>query len=594
MKSSRSELPDARLHAAVRSPAWLPAALRGERDQLFITYLAILCSANAAFAIVSLGLGYAAGVGLHLGGLGLSLLLFGLRWKGQPLNRLIRTMQWALTFQAMALAWTSGGIFSPMLGWLALAVLPAVVERSVNHGRAWIGGAALLILGLYAYALLGGQVDLGIAPVQLVHWHLLVALLVLAMQWVLLQRFQVMRAQRIERVRQHSLHLQQLREQLVQAHRQKDMFMASVCHELRTPMNAILGLADLIHHDPELSEDVRAKASNIQKSSEHLLTLINDLMDYSQIEAGALKIVQESFDLHDTLRTAYSILQARALSKPIRYLLDIGQDVPAWISGDAHRLTQVLVNLLGNAVKFTDSGEVRLQCRFEESLEDSQSGVLHLEVSDTGIGIAEQDQHKLFERFVQADPSIARRFGGNGLGLSITRHLVQAMGGTIALQSALGRGSRFSVALPCRVEPQPRRSGVSDKLIPDAGPVRILIVDDNPLNRQVASLQLRRQLVDAEVMEAENGLKALESIRTNDFDVVLLDLQMPGMDGFETARRVRTELPEARRSVPIIALTANNDTRELEKCLAIGMNATMLKPFDRVQLCKKVLEHAQR
>jgi CheY-like chemotaxis protein len=359
-------------------------------------------------------------------------------------------------------------------------------------------------------------------------------------------------------------------------------------------MNAILGLTDLIQHDKKLPEDIQSKIENIQKSSEHLLTIINDLLDYSQISAGALRVISEPFDLHETLRTAYTILEPRALTKPLRYSIDIGPDVPHWILGDRHRLTQVLVNLLGNAIKFTGTGHVEMICRFEETLDVPEHGILHVEVNDTGIGISSENLHKLFEGFVQADSSIALRFGGNGLGLSITRNLIEAMGGSIGVESILGQGSRFFFTLPCQASAPTHPVISSDNLIEAQGPIRILVVDDNPLNRQIASLQLRRQLIQAEIEQAQGGQQALEMIRTGRFDVVLLDLLMPDMDGFETTQKVRNELPEPQCRTPIIALTANNDAHEHARCLSVGMNETMIKPFDRLLLCKKVLEHARR
>jgi CheY-like chemotaxis protein len=385
-----------------------------------------------------------------------------------------------------------------------------------------------------------------------------------------------------------------MRDDLVQTQKHKDIFVASVSHELRTPMNAILGLADLIHHDQRLPEDVRSKVENIQKSSEHLLTIINDLLDYSQISAGALRIVNEPFDLHETLRTAYMILEPRALTKAIIYSRQQDANVPRWILGDAHRLTQVLVNLLGNAVKFTNEGFVSLNCHYEESLEDAQHGTLHIEVRDSGIGISTENQAKLFEKFVQADSSISHRFGGNGLGLSITRNLVEAMDGKIGVESESEQGSRFFISLPCQCTAPLKQRITTDLPLAELGPIRILVVDDNPLNRQVASLQIRRQLLQAEIDEATGGLQAFEKIRDGQYDVVLLDLMMPDMDGFETTRKVRSELPEPQRSVPIIALTANNDAREHERCLTLGINESMVKPFDRVLLSKKILEHAHR
>lgn len=573
---------------------WLPAFLRGERDQLFLTYLAMLALANAAFAVISWSVGYLEGIWLHAFGLLCNLGIVWLRWRGHALQGLVRATQWALLLQALALAWSSGGIFSPMLGWMSWASLPSVIDRSARKARLWILSIALLIVGLYLYALFGHEVMLGVPPAMLVHWHVLVALLILAVQMALLHRFQHLRARRLDRMHRHAHLLQRMRDDLIHSQKQKDIFVASISHELRTPMNAILGLADLIHHDKRLPQDVRTQIENIQKSSEHLLMIINDLLDYSQIEAGGLRIVSEAFDLHDTLQTAYKILQPRAQTKPLRYAIDIGRDVPLWIRGDRHRLTQVLVNLLGNAVKFTDHGEVCLRCRFEENLEDEQRGVLHIDVNDSGIGIEPENQRKLFERFVQADPSIARRFGGNGLGLAITRNLVEAMGGEIGVESEPGIGSRFFITLPCQREAPPKVSMTSEHPLTDQGPIRILVVDDNPLNRQIASLQLRRQLLAAEIDQAGNGIQALEKIRNNLYDVILLDLLMPEMDGFETARKIRTELPEPQRSIPIIALTANNDAREHERCLAVGMNESMIKPFDRILLSKKVLEHARR
>ena len=575
-------------------PRWLPRIPRSERDQLFLTYLAMLALANTAFAFLSWRITYTQGIWFHTLGLCMNLGCFAWRWQGQPMEGPLKWTQWSLLLEAVALAWTSGGIFSPMLGWLAWASLPAVMDRSAHRGSLWIGGTALLILTLYVYAEWGGTVSLGVEPEQLMLWHLSVALIILLMQMSLLHCLHRFRMRRLERVHQHARLLHRMRDELIRAQKQKDVFVASVSHELRTPMNAILGLTDLIQHDKRLPEDIQSKIENIQKSSEHLLTIINDLLDYSQISAGALRVVSEPFDLHETLRTAYTILEPRALTKPLRYSIDIGPDVPHWILGDRHRLTQVLVNLLGNAIKFTGTGHVEMKCRFEEALDVPEHGNLHVEVNDTGIGISSENIHKLFEGFVQADSSIALRFGGNGLGLSITRNLIEAMGGSIGVESILGQGSRFFFTLPCQSIAPTHPVISSDNPIEAQGPIRILVVDDNPLNRQIASLQLRRQLIQAEIEQASGGRQALEMIRTGRFDVVLLDLLMPEMDGFETTQKVRNELPEPQCRTPIIALTANNDAHEHARCLSVGMNETMVKPFDRLLLCKKVLEHARR
>jgi CheY-like chemotaxis protein len=359
-------------------------------------------------------------------------------------------------------------------------------------------------------------------------------------------------------------------------------------------MNAILGLADLIQHDKKLDTEVRAKMEDIQKSGEHLLTIINDLLDHAQMEAGRLQVVQEPFNLHDTLSTAFQLLQRRAETKPLSYTLRVDPNVPTWVQGDSHRLTQILVNLLGNAIKFTAQGEIELHCSAQAMPDDAQGRVqVRLVVRDTGMGIAPDLQHRVFQSFSQVDNTIARRFGGNGLGLSITKGLVEAMGGTIGLHSEPGVGTTFHVLLPCplsqppaHTQPAPEEDSSSDKV------VRILIADDNPLNRQIASLQLRRHLPRAQVTEVEDGLKAFEAVRDGEgFDVILMDLLMPEMDGQTATRKIRTELPEPQRSTPIIALTANGDKDELAQCLECGMNESMLKPFNRSLLVKRVLSY---
>jgi CheY-like chemotaxis protein len=402
------------------------------------------------------------------------------------------------------------------------------------------------------------------------------------------------RNERMQRTQQQRRQLRQLTKNLQHMQQQKDLFVASVSHELRTPMNAILGLADLIQHDKKLDAEVRAKMEDIQKSGEHLLTIINDLLDHAQMEAGRLQVVQEPFNLHETLNTAFQLLRRRAETKPLRYNLRVDPNVPTWVKGDSHRLTQILVNLLGNAIKFTAQGEIELHCSAQPMPGDGEGRVqVRLDVRDTGMGIAPDVQHRVFQSFSQVDNSIARRFGGNGLGLSITKGLVEAMGGTIGLHSEPGVGTTFHVVLPCPIsQPPAHRQTAPEEDSTSNKAVRILIADDNPLNRQIASLQLRRHLPQAQVTEVEDGLKAFEAVRDGEgFDVILMDLLMPEMDGQTATRKIRTELPEPQRSTPIIALTANADKDELARCLASGMNESILKPFNRNMLVKRVLSY---
>ena len=563
-----------------------------EKELLFFSFIGILALGYAAFAIVAWQLNFGPGVIANLLGiLGMGL-LGGLRIAKFRLSRLVSSLQVFTLAQAFCITWLTGGIYSATISWLALAPLPAVLASSQRARVAGMAVGWLLILGLYLYAFLGGETTLQVAPQDLIHWHLMMAMVIFGMQMALLYRITTVRKLRFQRMQQHSRKLRQIHKQLKHTQQQKDLFVASVSHELRTPMNAILGLADLIHHDKGLSTEVRDKIEDIQKSGEHLLTIINDLLDHSQMEAGRLQVVKEPFNLPETIQSSFQLLKRRAETKPLRYTLTLDSSVPSWVMGDGHRLTQILVNLLGNAIKFTEQGEIELRCTAETITNaDPAMALIHLEVRDTGMGIPADRQHRVFQNFSQVDHTIARRFGGNGLGLSITQGLVQAMDGEIHFTSQVGQGTHFFVDLPCALTQAPAPMQSADELTSSNQAIRILIADDNPLNRQIASLQLRRHLPQAQVTEVETGLQAFERVRDGSFDVILMDLLMPEMNGLEASRKIRTELPEPQRSTPIIALTANADKEELARCIEYGMNECMLKPFNRTHLVQRVLSY---
>ncbi|MEK7344730.1 MAG: ATP-binding protein [Pseudomonadota bacterium] len=564
-----------------------------EREWLFFSFLLILTLGYAAFAMVSWQLDFEGGVLANGLGILAMLALGGLRLAHVRLSLLITALQILTLAQAFCITWLTGGIYSATISWLALAPLPAVLAYRQGARIAGLAVGWLLILGLYGYALLGGEMALQIRPQDLIHWHLMMAIVIFGMQLALLFRMNSVRNERMQRAQQQRRKLRQLTKNMQHTQQQKDLFVASVSHELRTPMNAILGLADLIHHDKRLDDEVRSKIEVIQKSGEHLLTIINDLLDHSQMQAGRLQVEQAPFNLHETLLSSFQLLKRRAATKPLQYTLHMTPDLPQWIVGDSHRLTQILVNLLGNAIKFTTQGEIELHCSLLPAQEDPPTPcTIRLAVRDTGMGIAPELQHRVFQSFSQADSSIARRFGGNGLGLSITKGLVEAMGGAIGFESQVGLGTTFHVTLPCTLSHAPAYAQALVETENSEKAVRILIADDNPLNRQIASLQLRRHLPQAQVTEVANGLEAFEAVRDSDgFDVVLMDLLMPEMDGQTSARKIRSELPEPQRSTPIIALTANADKDELARCLEAGMNESMLKPFNRSLLVKRVLSY---
>lgn len=580
---------DASTHA-IWTP-WGPQHANNAREWLFFSFLLILTLGYIAFALVSWSLDFRDGWLANVMGIAAMGVLGGLRLAGVPLTPLIGALQVLTLAQAFGITWLTGGIYSATISWLALASLPAFLAHSHLARFSGLATGWLMILGLYVYALLGGQTALQILPQDLIHWHLMIAIVIFGMQLALLFRLNLVRNERMQRSQQKKKELRQLTKKLQNTQQQKDLFVASVSHELRTPMNAILGLTDLLQHEKNLDKEVRLKIDDIQKSGEHLMTIINDLLDHAQIEAGRLQVVQEPFNLPETLRSSFELLKRRAETKPLKYSLHVDPTVPLWVMGDSHRLTQILVNLLGNAIKFTSEGEIVLHCSAQADPADPQNAVqVQLSVRDTGIGIAPELHDRVFKSFSQADSSIARRFGGNGLGMAITQGLVEAMGGSIGLESQVGVGTTFKVQWPCKLCSAPAQTLPLPEDEHSNMAVRILIADDNPLNRQIASMQLRRHMPKAQITEVDNGVKAFEALRDGQvFDVILMDLLMPEMDGMTATRKIRSELPEPHCSTPIIALTANADKDEQAKCLDSGMNECMLKPFNRSLLVKRVL-----
>ena len=565
---------------------------RHERIAIYLSFLTIMASGYGALAFSSWQMDFQDGVIANLVGILTLALLLILQQRGVRLSVLISALQIVTIGQAFWMTWLTGGIYSATISWLALSPLPGLLAYSQRARIAGLVTAWGLILALYIYALMGGEVQMQVPPQELINWHLMIAIVIFGMQMAMFWRTSIVRKQRLERLQQYSRNLRHVHLQLKQTQAQKDRFVTTVSHELRTPMNAIMGLADLIQHDKRLSEDLLEKVSYIQKSGEHLLTIINDLLDHAQMEAGRLQVVKTPINLRKTIQTSFQLLKRRAESKPLAYTLHMDAALPEWVLGDSHRLTQILVNLLGNAIKFSAQGSVQLCCTFEQATEgEGPEPFIRIEVRDTGMGIPKAHQHLLFQNFSQTDPTIAQRFGGNGLGLSITKGLVTAMGGHISFESEEGLGTRFIVDLPCEIAPAPTPINLplveekQDKVI------RILIADDNQLNRQIASLQMRQNLPNAVVEEAVNGLEAFMKVRDGRFDVVLMDLLMPEMGGLDSCIKIRKELPEPQCSTPIIALTANTDRDELNRCLEHGMNECMLKPFNRKLLTERVLSY---
>ncbi|MBU2547503.1 MAG: response regulator [Proteobacteria bacterium] len=372
-----------------------------------------------------------------------------------------------------------------------------------------------------------------------------------------------------------------------EANRAKSEFLAHMSHEIRTPLNAIMGMADLaLRTDPQ--DDQRENLEVIADSSRHLLTVINDILDLSKIESGMVEIEQVDFDLHRLLYRVENSFRAEVEQKGLEFDLIQSSDLPRFIKGDPIRLRQVLINLVGNAVKFTDAGRVGIEAGvWEGRTGESETGgdvVLQFSVTDTGIGIPRDSWERIFESFSQADASMTRRYGGTGLGLAISRRLVRLMGGDLWVESEPGRGSRLyfrAVFQPGKeplseTHPEEAEAGVFDR---PYRRLRVLVAEDNPFNVKVALKFMDRLGHDARV--AENGLEALAALREHPFDVVLMDLEMPGMEGLEAIRHIRDgRAGEEVRGVPIIALTAHVLPEFKRVAEEAGADDYLLKPVD--------------
>jgi PAS domain S-box-containing protein len=388
-----------------------------------------------------------------------------------------------------------------------------------------------------------------------------------------------------------SQRLQALNDELVaerdKAHaaaRAKSAFLANMSHEIRTPMNAIIGLTHLMQRDTRdaLGQD---RLGKIADAAHHLMGIINDVLDLSKIDAGKLELEALDFDLDEMLARSCSMVAGPAHAKGLELRVD-SNDLPQHVRGDPTRLSQVLMNLLGNAVKFTERGSVTLRGTL---LERSPAGLhLRFEVRDTGIGIEPERIGKLFDAFEQSDSSTTRRFGGTGLGLAVTRQLVELMGGEVGVESTPGAGSVFWVTV--RLQPaaaQAARPGTEDMQASEPAPAprprlgaRVLLAEDNAINQEVARELLRA--AGCEVDVADNGRRAVEMARAGGYDLILMDVQMPELDGIEASRQIRAMSGLSR--VPIVAMTANAFAEDRAACLAAGMNDHVAKPVHAATL----------
>ncbi|WP_353139557.1 ATP-binding protein [Limnohabitans sp.] len=546
----------------------------------FVIWLLIV-----AMVILALITPYPNGVPVPLFFAGVLLVLQVLFILGLPFSVAVNIGLLAALLQVCYAASMSGGIFSPRMAWMVAIPMIPFYAVSRKSGLVWFVLVMLTDLAM-AYVTWQGWLphnpNMGAAQVMSAYAsYTVVTLIVFTVPFLFDNLFR----QAYKASAQRNLELDENRKELLRTLALREQFIATVSHELRTPMNAILGFNNLLLARSTDNPQALKILNHTRQSADHLLTVINDVLDYSQLQAGKIKVQSETFALRDTVHTAFDLFAQRVESMHLNYTCTIDDTVPQWVYADRHRLMQVLVNLLGNAIKFTHQGHVTLHVR-------QQPLCVHFSVRDSGIGISQAQQPKIFQRFVQADDDIQSRYGGNGLGLSITQRLVEIMGGHVGFESKLGVGSIFWFTLPL-VEVAPPPADVSHSVqrsTPVEAVQRFLVVDDHPINRLLVRQILKNHWKNCELVEAENGLKALEALRQQDFDVILMDMVMPEMDGIEATTSLRLTFDQPTRDTPVLGLTANVNPLDLERFAAAGVNSVVLKPFDANKLCVQVDE----
>jgi signal transduction histidine kinase/ActR/RegA family two-component response regulator len=471
-----------------------------------------------------------------------------------------------------------GALFAQFTVDFFVAGLRTKIERGVSLseqvGEAWV------------YVVDAALSGVALVVAERVHASPLVALAplpLLGLVWLFARE----RRQRLESLLELNEAYRRARDEAIEASNLKSAFLANVSHEIRTPMNGVIGMNELLL-GTELDDEQREFAEQVARSGEHMITIINDILDISKIEGGRVEVDVAEFDLHEAVDVAVGPATLEAQKKKVELGVHIARDVPALVRGDGARMRQVLANIVSNAIKFTPAGSVTVRIG---RTGPRQGDRIRFEVADTGIGIDPAVIEKMFEPFMQADVSMTRVYGGNGLGLAISKELVELMGGAIGAESEPGRGSVFWFELPL---PEIAGAGAArERTLPaaerTAGPASplVLVVEDSPVNRLVAVHVLERCGFRSHVVN--DGREALGALSTQRYDAVLMDCQMPDIDGYEATRELRRREAGRSRHTPVIAMTAHAMAGDREKCLAAGMDDYIAKPV-RSQTLVEVLK----
>ncbi len=493
-----------------------------------------------------------------------------------------------------AAAILSGQTASMAVWWLACAPLVAAYQLGSRAAVVWALIASVLVACVHAseavarvepeFVPVGGELLLGrVALVAVVLAFAIAARRIMDAHVARVEAHEMQVEKYAEVLKAKTLELEQARDAALAAARAKSEFLANMSHEIRTPLNGVLGLLPLMD-DPDVD---RAEIIHTMRSSgSALLTIVDDILELSKMEAGQVHVKSVHFDVRDCVADVTRLLKPAAVNKGLDLHVDLDENLPRSVEADAIRLKQVLVNLVGNAIKFTSAGRVTVSAT-------SQRDRLQFDISDTGIGIPAEARKKLFQPFTQLDASATRRHGGTGLGLSISRRLVALMGGTMSVTSKVGRGSTFHFAIPIveREEEAPRDEPLSaTRIKPSSTPLCVLVADDDPLNLRVATRLLSKLGHSPDV--ASNGQQVLAAIDKKAYDIIFMDLHMPDIDGAETTRRIRGREVESGQPF-VVALTASVLDEQRDLCRAAGMNDFVTKPV-QLETLAAVLDDAQK
>lgn len=477
-----------------------------------------------------------------------------------------------------------GGLSSPLMLWLGIVPVPAIFLLGISSSLKWAASVIFGILSLFALTWLGWLPSVVHYERSHITWAAVSSLCVASSVFFLPLIYHLLNQRQLAEIEQRNTELEQARTELLASESHKDRFMAAVGHELRTPMNAILGFNDLLRQGEQLSADDQETVALISQSTHKLLKLINQILDFSQLQAGRLLLSMEPALLEEEIQHVVNSIRPQ-VNPQVTLQWELAQDVPVWILTDAQRLKEVLLSLLDNACKFTSEGRILLRISVQEQQ-------LLFEVIDSGTGIAAEFQAHIFNRFEHADQETLRQFGGTGLGLAVTKLLIELFDGQIGLESQLGQGSRFWFHLPMQPYEAPLHLVTSHLTMPVwDGPFNLLLVDDHLVNLQLARHLCQSIWPQANIFCVASGAACLSELQKSAVDLVLMDMFMPEMNGPQTCQTIRQEFPSPVCHVPIIGLTASTHSQDLQACRDAGMNAVILKPIDKMVLTKVVQAH---